>query len=94
MKNRTCILHNARISSVDSIMFVNRIRKMLSFEFSKEIEKDIFFILSQVKGQRKNFIALLTIESLCLSGRASEHEIWRSEVRFLMRTQNFFFVPS
>ena len=31
--------------------------------------------------------------SLWLSGRASEHGIWRSEVRFLMRTRNLFFVP-
>ena len=30
------------------------------------------------------------MESLWLSGRASEHRIWRSEVGFLMGTQNFF----
>ena len=37
-----------------------------------------------------NFVrTLLTIESLWLSGRASEHGIWRTEVRFLMGTQNF-----
>ena len=27
---------------MDSIMFVNRIRKVVSFELSKEIERDIF----------------------------------------------------
>ena len=35
----------------------------------------------------------LTVESLWLSGRASERGIRRSEVRFLMGTQNFFSVP-
>ena len=33
------------------------------------------------------------VESLWLSGRASQHGIRRSEFRFLMGTQNFFFVP-
>ena len=33
------------------------------------------------------------MESLWLSGRASERGIRKSEVRFLMGTQNFFFVP-
>ena len=34
-----------------------------------------------------------SLESLWLSSRASECGILRSEVRFLMRTQNVFFVP-
>ena len=38
----TCILHSARISSVKSIMFVNRTRGMVSFELGKEIAKDVF----------------------------------------------------
>ena len=33
------------------------------------------------------------MESLWLSGRASECGILRAEVRLLVRTQNFFFVP-
>ena len=37
----------------------------------------------------KNFV----MESLWLSGWASEREILRSEVRFLMWIKNFFFVP-
>ena len=37
--------------------------------------------------------ALLNIESLRLCGRASEHGIRRSEIRFLMGTRNVFFVP-
>ena len=36
------ILHTARISSVDSVMFGNRIREMESFDLGKEKEKDIF----------------------------------------------------
>ena len=40
----TRVLHTARISNVDSVMFVNRVREMASFELGKEIEKgDIFF---------------------------------------------------
>ena len=35
----------------------------------------------------------LSVESLWLSGRASERGIRTSEVRFLMRNQNLFFVP-
>ena len=38
----THVLHTARISYVDSVVFVNRIKKMVSFELSKEIEKDVF----------------------------------------------------
>ena len=37
----THVLHTARISDVDSSMFVNRIREMVSSELSKEIEKDV-----------------------------------------------------
>ena len=33
------VLHTARISSVDSLMFGNRIREMVSFVLGKEIEK-------------------------------------------------------
>ena len=36
--------------------------------------------------------ALLTVEFLWFSDRASEHGIRGTEVRFLMGTQNFFFV--
>ena len=38
----TRILYTARISSVDRVMFVNRGTEMVSFEFGKEIEKDVF----------------------------------------------------
>ena len=39
------VLHTARISNVGSIMFVNKIREMVSFELGKEIGKDVFFFL-------------------------------------------------
>ena len=39
----TRVLHTARISNVDSVMFVNRVREMASFELGKEIEKDDIF---------------------------------------------------
>ena len=40
----THVLHTFGISNFDSVMFVNRIREMVSFELSKEIEieKDVF----------------------------------------------------
>ena len=34
--------YTSRIRNVDSLMFVNRIREMASFELGKEIEKDGF----------------------------------------------------
>ena len=35
----TRVLHTARISYVDSVMFIDRIREVVSFELGKEIEK-------------------------------------------------------
>ena len=49
------------------------------------------------RGTKKKFWVTLyraqNLSSLWLSGRASERGIRKSEVRFLMGTQNFFFVP-
>ena len=36
------VLHTVRISNVDSVMFVDRTREMVSFELGKETEKDAF----------------------------------------------------
>ena len=44
-------------------------------------------------GLLTSWYTALTMESLWLSGRASERGILGSEIRFLMRTQNFFLVP-
>ena len=49
----TSILHTARISNFDCVMFVNRIGEKESFERSKEIEKDVFHVVASM-GQRKN----------------------------------------
>ena len=38
----TRVLHTARISDVGNVMFVDRIRGMVSFELGKEIEENIF----------------------------------------------------
>ena len=41
----------------------------------------------------REMVSFEPVESLWLSGRASEHGIRMSEVRFPMGTQNLFFVP-
>ena len=48
----TRVLHTARISNVDGVMFVIRIRDLVSFELGKEIEKDVFLFVTSV-GKRK-----------------------------------------
>ena len=49
----TRVLHT-RISNVDSVMFINRIREMVSFELGKEIEKDVFSSCHE-RGTKKKF---------------------------------------
>ena len=44
----TRVLHTARISDVDSVMFRNGIREIVSFELGKEIEKDVFRLVMSV----------------------------------------------
>ena len=45
----TRVLHTAKISNVDSVMFVNRIRRIVSFELGKVIEKDVVrFVTSAI----------------------------------------------
>ena len=38
----TRVPRTARIRDVNSVMFVNRIREMVSFEHGEETEKDVF----------------------------------------------------
>ena len=40
--------NTVRISNVDSVMFVNRIRDMVSFELGNEIKKDVFRLVTSV----------------------------------------------
>ena len=42
------VLNTARTTIVDSVMFVKRIREMVSFELGKEIVKDIFRLVTSV----------------------------------------------
>ena len=44
----TRVLYTARISDVDSVMFGNRIRNTASFQLGKEIEKDVFHLVTSV----------------------------------------------
>ena len=57
----TPILDTAWISDVNSVMFLNRIKKMVGFELGKETEKDVFRLFTSL-GQRKGylFFAFLT----------------------------------
>ena len=49
----TRVLHTARIGNFDSVIFVNTIREIVSFELGKEIDKDVFRLAMSV-AQRKN----------------------------------------
>ena len=40
--------NTVRTSNVDSVVFVNRIREMVSFELGKEIKKDVFCLVKSV----------------------------------------------
>ena len=44
----TRFLHTARTSNVDSVIFVNRIREMVSFELGKEIEENALRLVTSV----------------------------------------------
>ena len=48
----TRVLYTVRINNVNSVMFVNRQRKMVTFELSKEMDKDVFHLVTRVE-QRK-----------------------------------------
>ena len=56
----TCVLHTARISNVDSIMFFDRKVEMVNFELGVEFRK-MFFCLVTSMGQdpshRRVFVA-------------------------------------
>ena len=47
------VLHTARISNVGSVMFVNKIREMVSFKLGKETGKDGFFFIFSVFHTRE-----------------------------------------
>ena len=69
----TRVPRTARIRDVNSVMFVNRIREMVSFELGEETEKDVFRLVTSVEASCMNFVMdSIIIESLWLSGRASD----------------------
>ena len=49
----TCFQHTARISNVNSVKFVNRMKEMISFEFGKEMEKDVFLSCHKCGSMKK-----------------------------------------
>ena len=57
LEDMTHILHTARISNVQSIMFVNRLTEMVSFELSEDIEKDVLCLVMS-GGQRKKKLTI------------------------------------
>ena len=65
------VLHTARISNVGSVMFVNKIRDMVSFELGKEIGKDVFFFFflcsTLVKRLKTSFYISLPSSNLTIS---------------------------
>ena len=65
----TRVLHTAWISNVDGVMFVIRIRDIVSFELGKEIEKDVFLLVTN-EGKRKTSESPWEIEPQTFGFRA------------------------
>ena len=69
----TRVPRTARIRDVNGVMFVDRIREMVSFEHDEETENDVFRLVTSVEASCMNFVmGTIIIESLWLSGRASD----------------------
>ena len=50
---KTRVSHTAKITNVDSVLFVNRMREMVSFELGTEIKKDLSLFLSSCHETRQ-----------------------------------------
>ena len=50
----TRVLHTAKIGNVDTVMFLNKRRKMVNFELGKEIEKDVLQSCHECGAKKKN----------------------------------------
>ena len=50
---KTRVSHTAKITNVDSVLFVNRMREMVSFELGTEIKKDLSLFLSSCHEKRQ-----------------------------------------
>ena len=90
----TRVLHTARISNVDGVMFVIEIKNMVSFELGKETEKDVFLHVTSV-GKRNTSESPWGIEPQTF-GFHAHRSLWGSVLEhpsadlslFLHRTQN------
>ena len=81
----TSVLYTARISNVDSSMFVNKIRDMVSVELGKEIEKDVFASCHGRGAKKKFWVPMRNLSS------DASHMNFEKE---LIRTHNFFLCPT
>ena len=63
----TRVLPTARISNVDGVMFVIRIREMVSFELCQEIKKDFFPCPTLVTRRKTSFSISLPSSNLTIS---------------------------
>ena len=70
----TRVLHTAKISSVDSVMFLIEIVEMVSFELGEELRK-MFFLYPTLVTRRKNIFlnssssSKLTISTISIKGK-------------------------
>ena len=62
-ENNSPILDTALISVVNSVMFSNRIRKVVGFKFGKETEKDVFRLFTSL-GRRKRYFICISYSNL------------------------------
>ena len=70
----TPILDTARISDVNSVMSLNRIKKMVGFELGKDLEKDVFHLFASVGQRMRNQtsdLRILHLDTLPLNYRNS-----------------------
>ena len=68
----TRIVHTSWISNVDSVMFLNRIREMVSFQLGKEIEKDVFRLVASFFYQAIHTRSALVLISFPVVLRCSD----------------------
>ena len=85
---------NDKTKSISFYFFTKHKTSHFSYSVYKHDAIDIANTSSMQDACHTNFVLdLVTVKSLWLSSRALDRGIRRSEVGFLMGTQNFFFVP-
>ena len=62
-ENNSPILDTAWISVVNSVMFLNGIRRVVGFEFGKETEKDVFRLFTSLGQKKKVFYLHFLLKS-------------------------------